>query len=127
MKIRIYWKRTDWTISLSVRFRPSISPILPEALMELEAVDQSFSPLGVQSEGESLKGHNEPDPGEDPIFFIGTNLSYCIDCVVGRIHEAKVLPIDFLVLRGQEEGEVGIEDDVVGQVQGAFIFIENVF
>lgn len=101
--------------------------IFPEALMELEAVDEGFSPIGIQGEGESFEGHNEPYSGEDPVLFIGANFFYSIDCVVGRIHEAKVLPIDFLVLRGQEEGEVGIEDDVVGQVQGAFIFIEDIF
>ena len=102
-------------------------PIFPKALKKLEAVNQNFSPIGIQGEGESFEGHNEPDSGEDPVFFIGANLFYGIDCVVGRIHEAKVLPIDFLIAWGKEEGEVGIEDDVVGQVQGAFIFIEDIF
>ena len=73
LKIRIYWRRTDWTIFLSVRFRPSISPILPEALMKLETVDQGLSSIGVQGEGESFEGHNEPYSGEDPVFFIGAN------------------------------------------------------
>lgn len=126
MKIRIYWKKTDRTISLAFGLG-LISLIFPKALKKLEAVNQNFNPLGVQSEGESFKGHNEPNSTQNAVFFIGANLFNCLYCVIGRIHETKVYPIDFPVFLGKEESKVRIEDMVVGQVEWAFIFIENVF
>lgn len=45
--------------------------IFPETMIKLEAVNQNFSSLGVQSEEESFKGHNEPDSTKNAVFFIG--------------------------------------------------------